>query len=189
MHSIGEHLLVLVAVGVLARPDDANPVPDNSVGHLMTSTPSFAKFGLIEYFVDLKLVDQCTTPVMNESRLKAVELINYPAAVCSVIYNVTAELTSADYWPVNASDVEDAKANTENYKITNVTIYETWKNVSEISPTLKLLMSPLNNIAKWKVFCLNLNHVMFPYCKFLNVEILLLYKYVLKHKQSKYFYF
>lgn len=139
---------------------------------MMSSANKSIKFGLLNYFKDLKLDDFCNFPLLDVNNFKMVENEFTFQCFCTVIYNVSNEF---EHSVVNPIDLEVAINITNEHKFKDETMYGVWKNVTEISQPMKLLMDPLNNIAKWNKVCYNLNNELHTYCKFLNVELLLLH--------------
>lgn len=174
----------LICVGLLAiiQFGSAGTVPDKTVTQLMVSNlPD--KSGLVDYFNELDLPKHCKLPLLDKNNFKKFENEDVVPCLCTVIYNMFLELKSK---VVNVLDVEEAKNKTNNYKYNDPIVYNIWKEVTNISPSLKLLMDPLVDITKWNTICYNINEVLYPYCKFLNVEVLLLYNTMQKPKECEY---
>lgn len=181
MISINVHL-IFVGLFVVVHFGNARFVPEKTVTELMLSNVT-DKIGLINYFNELGLSKHCKSPLLNVSNFKMFENEDVVPCLCTVIYNMSKEL---DDKVINVLDVELAKNKTNNYKYKNPNVYNIWKEVTDISPSLKLLMDPLNNITKWNSICYNIKDVLYPYCKLLNVEVLLLYNTMQKPKECKY---
>lgn len=170
--------IVLISTGlfVAVQPRTIETLPEKTVSQLINDSPD--NFGLINYFNELNLTEHCKSPIIVVNKFKISEHVDIVPCLCTVIYNMTKEL---EHIVFETSDVNVAKNKTNNYKSKNEMMYNMWKDVSKISPSLKFLMDPLNT-NKWNILCHNIDEVIYPYCKFLNVEILLLHntKQILK---------
>jgi len=170
-------LLIVVQLG------NGLMLPQQTVSELMVSD-SNDKLGLVKYFKQLELDKFCTSPVLDDDSFKTYEVKDVVVpCLCTVIYRIVKELAS---YNVKIADVELAKNETDNSKFNDV-MYKVWKNVSNTSPSLKLLMDPLVDVTQWKNVCYNhVNKVVGPFCKFLNVEVLLLHNVTQTPGECKY---
>lgn len=185
MYTIVRQLFFFSGLLTVVQLGNAGPVtPESTVGELIVSTTS-DKSELVNYFKELKLDKYCNSPLLKDENFKAYETNNPTQCLCTVIYYTNKELLECHY--VNPSSVESAKNKTDNNTFNDPNIYEIWKNVSKTSPSLKLLMEPLKNITLLKNICYNnVMNVINSHCKFLNVEVLLLYSSLLKPKECEY---
>ncbi|CAI6362444.1 unnamed protein product [Macrosiphum euphorbiae] len=184
MITVGRRLILAGLIVVTLQIGNASTAPtEKTVSQLMmSSADKFSKLGLLNYFKDLNLDQFCNFPLLDVNSFKTVENEYAFQCFCTVIYNVSNEF---DYSLVNSIDMEAAKNTTNDHKFKDETMYGMWKNVTKISQSMKLLMDPLNNVTKWNKVCYNLNNELHTYCKFLNVEVLLLHNsYLEKSKTS-----
>lgn len=179
MRNIVKILLLFSGLLVAANLRNASPVPlENTISQLISNLTD--ESGLVNYFKELGLAKFC-----NFLLLKRPEEFNtffdndITQCLCTVIYNTTILLEPST---LNSSDVQAAQNKTSSYKYDDMKVYESWENVSKVSPSLKLLMNRLNTINKWKNACHSVDEVEIPYCKFLNLEILLLHNTMQKSK-------
>jgi len=173
MITVGRRLILAGLIVVTLQIKNVSMAPtEKTVSQLMmSSADKFSKLGLLNYFEDLNLNKYCNFPLLDVNSFKAVENEFVFQCFCTVIYNVSNEL---DYNLVNSIDLEIAKNTTNDHKFKDETIYGMWKNVTKISQSMKLLMDPLDNVIRWNKVCYNLKNELHSYCKFLNVEVLLL---------------
>lgn len=142
-----------------------------SVAQLLSETQD--KLGLVKYFNDQHLDKICDHSVLDDTGFKNLEPDNPVPCLCTVIYNVTIELENSG---ISILDVNNTITQTTNNTSNSLLVYNVWKNVAKISPPLKLLMDPLDDLNKWQIVCSayyslsNLSRL----CHFLNVEVLLL---------------
>lgn len=162
---------------------EMDPIPLNKpLDKLQTSEAvskliktSSVKFDLLNYFTELQLQDSCMSPLINASNFPNSLISHYESSLCTIIYNVTKELEDKgkgipDNFPYNSAKSLLEKSNKSE------DMFAVWKNVSKISesPSLNLLMKYLNEPKKLNRVCYNFNGELFPYCKFLHSEVLLL---------------
>ncbi|XP_015367985.1 PREDICTED: putative DNA helicase INO80 [Diuraphis noxia] len=173
MIKVERRLILAGLIVVLLQLENVSTAPkENTVSQLMmSSADKSTKFGLLNYFKDLGLDNLCNFPLLDVNNFKTVETEYAFKCFCTVIYNISNEIK---YSLVNDIDLEIAKNITNKHKFKDETMYGLWKNVTEFSQPMKLLMDPLDNITKWNKVCYNLNNELHTYCKFLNVEVLLL---------------
>jgi hypothetical protein len=135
-----------------------------------SSYSSSDKSGLIQYFKELELDKYCISPILDGTMFKTFEGVNDVApCLCTVIYYTTKEIMQSS---LNSSHLALAKNQTVQFN--GPVVYEVWKNTTKKSTYLELLMNPLNNISKWNKVCLTVEKTLSPFCKFLNVEVLML---------------
>lgn len=171
MPPIGRRWTVIVA-GLLAlaaaRPENASPATI-TVSQLMASL-SPDKIGLSKHFERMELDKQCQSPVVDSKSFNAFENVNNVGpCLCTVIFNMTRELETL---PLDAADLANASKSGVNEL--DSAAYSRWKNVTGSSASLKLLMDPLNNATQLYAMCHNFNNVLSAYCKFIDLEVLLL---------------
>lgn len=181
MHTVECQLIFAGLLILLMQLSNALPL-GSSINELISNSSD--KLGLVKYFNELKLDMYCNNSLLDNDDFKKLEPIDPSQCLCTVIYNMTKELESSN---ISISDVKAAKLQTKiNYESDEKT-FQIWKNVTKLSPSLKLLMEPLNDIKAWKFVCHkdysmeNLGLL----CQFLNVEIMLLYNST--HKLCEYF--
>lgn len=173
-------IVVTLQIGNVSTTPPTEPPTVSQL--MMSSADKFSKFGLLNYFKDLNLDKFCNHPLLDVNSFKTVENEYAFQCFCTVIYNVSNEF---EYSLINSIDLEAAKNTTNDHKFKDETMYGIWKNVTKISQSMKLLMDPLNNVNKWNKVCYNLENELHTYCKFLNVEVLLLHSsYLEKSKTS-----
>lgn len=179
MYTIECPLIFTSLLVLLMQFSNAFPV-EMSVNKLMSNTQD--KLDLVKYFNELKLNELCEYSILDDNKFKKLEPINPVPCLCTVIYNTTKELESSN---ISIFDVNTAKSKS---KINDdLTAYNTWKNVTILSHSLKLLMDPLDNLTKWQMIC-HSGYSIFNrsvLCQFLNLEVILL-NYS-KQKQCEYF--
>lgn len=162
-------LLLLPLPMVFTMP--AATLQKNTVDQLMLSSDSTNKFGLYNIFTEMDLQNGCTSPLIKADTFPNFLVTHYESSVCTVIYNVTRDLKSKY---VGVPDIFVKNLVDKIYKSNNNSdVYKVWKNVT-VSPSLSLLMKHLNETTKWKSVCFNFYNDLFPYCKFLHLEVLLL---------------
>jgi len=174
MRTIEKQVFYFAGLLVTVQLVNGSALPTKTVTELMVSDAE-DKLGLVKYFKELEVDKFCKSQVLDDENFKTYEGKNSVPCLCTVIYRMNKELTSCN---INTADVESAKNKTNDFKLNDVT-YKIWKNVSKTSPSLKLLMDPLANVAQWNAICYDhINKDVQPYCKFLNVEVLLLYNFI-----------
>lgn len=178
-------LLLLLLLSLMPSPavtkavmQSENPqTPVKTVGRLMMSGDSAKKFDLVSNITEMDLQNSCATPLIYENNFSKSLASHYESSVCTIIYNVSRELETKNVvW-----DESTINQFSKSFVSVNTDMYEVWKNVTSQSPTLKLLMEYLNEPKKWKSVCYNFNDDLFPYCKFLHFEVLLM----LVHKECE----
>lgn len=180
MITVRRRLILAGLLVVMLQIRNVTPAPtEKTVSQLMISTNSSdKKSGLVNYFTELGLNKHCNYPVLDVNNFTTIENEYTLPCFCTVIYNISKEF---DHGHINATEFEAAKNTSSGYKLKdNLTMYDMWTKVTKLSPSMKLLMGPLNNLTKWTKVCYNFNNVLHPYCTFLNVEVLLLYNSVLQ---------
>lgn len=185
MIKVERQLILAGLIVVILQLENVSTAPtEQTVSQLMmSSAEKSTKLGLLNYFKDLGLNNFCNFPLLDVNNFKTVETEYAFKCFCTVIYNISNEFKDI---PINAIDLEIAKNMTNEHKFKDETMYGMWKNATEISQPMKLLMDPLDNITKWNKVCYNLKNELHTYCKFLNVEVLLLdNKYLEKSKSCK----
>lgn len=169
-------LLRVVEMGPVSLPKLQTP---EAVSKLIND--SSVKFDLLNYFAELKLQDGCTSPLINECNFLDSLMSHYESSMCTIIYNITKELED------RGKDMPDdlVKSLLKNSTKSEDMWFTVWKNVSKISqsPSLNLLMKHLNETKKWKSVCYNFDGNLFPYCKFLHYEVLLLQNFAAKERE------
>lgn len=174
----------LIFTGLLVftmRHSRASPV-ELSVTQLLSETQD--KLGLVKYFNDQHLNKLCDHSILDDSSFKNLEPNNPVPCLCTVIYNVTIELENSS---ISVSDVNNTITLNTNNTSNNLLVYNVWKSVAKISPPLKLLMDPLDDLNKWQIVCSadyslsNLSRL----CHFLNVEVILLNNSTQKQREYK----
>lgn len=183
MHLINKQLVIFTGLLVFVPLNNASPLPETTIGELMTSINSSDKLGLVNYFKELKLDKNCNSGILDVKSFQTNEKNFKVPCLCTVIYNTTKILET---YSLSESEVEAAKTATNNYKYGDASVYENWKNATSVSPSLKLLMDPLVNVTQWNLYCHNIDNNLIPFCKFLNVEILLLKNYIQTSNPCKY---
>ncbi|XP_050435712.1 uncharacterized protein LOC126842676 isoform X2 [Adelges cooleyi] len=142
------------------------PIDEGSVSKLMTSSP-VDDLGLVKYFKQLDLYDTCDIKILDVNKTKHFEINNPELCMCTIIYNMTKELSNSN---VSVSDVELAKTQTANFDA--MALYDIWTKATVSSPSLTLFMEPLNSFKRWHAICYNVEDEIKPLCKMLNVEVL-----------------
>jgi len=181
-------LILAGLIVVILQIENMSTAPlEKTVSQLMmSSADKSTKLGLLNYFKDLELDNLCNFPLLDVNNFNNVEKEYAFKCFCTVIYNISNEF---EHSLVKAIDLEVAINMTNEHKFKDETMYGLWKNVTEFSQPMKLLMDPLNNITKWNKVCYNLDNELHAYCKFLNVEVLLLHNNRMeKYKSCKSFY-
>lgn len=174
MITVLRQLILAGLIVVTLQIENVSMAPaEKTVAQLMVSSAELSsKTGLLNYFKDLHLDIHCDFALLDVNNFKMIENEYTSQCLCTVIYNISNEF---EYSLVNAIDLDAAKNMTNNHKFKDKTMYTMWTNVTEISQSMKLLMDLLNNITKWNKVCYNLDNKLTSYCKFLNVEVLLLH--------------
>lgn len=180
MH-VQKPIVVLAGLSLLAvvRPADAGPTisPGKAVAEPVQPA---GKFDFVEYFKERGLNTPCAgESVVNDTIcIASMENNNFSPCLCTVIYNTTRQLKelsspSLSSSPPGASlDPSGVRiAMSKSIEFNDSVAYETWKNASRLSPSMKLLMGFLNDIDQWNFVCYNRNKAVTSYCKFLNVNI------------------
>lgn len=171
MHTIKKQPFYFAGLLIVVQLGNSLVLPQQTVSELIVSD-SNDKLGLVKYFKQLELDKFCTSPVLDDDSFKKYEIKNIVPCLCTVIYRIVKELAS---YNVKITDVELAKNETDNSKFNDVT-YKVWKSVSNTSPSLKLLMDSLVDVTQWEKVCYSIvNKIVGPFCKFLNVEVVLLH--------------
>lgn len=180
MRKIVRLLLLFSGLLVAAKLGNATPVPqDYTISYLMSNLSD--ESGLVNYFKELELDKYCSFPLLKgPDGFNKFFANDMTRCLCTVIYNTTVLLNPST---LNASDVQAAQNKSISFKYDDLNVYDAWVNVSKESASLKLLMNRLNNITKWNNACHNIDYVEKPYCKFLNVEVLLLQNTMQKSKE------
>lgn len=172
--------LIFTSLVAVVRLGNAVPIPQNTstvgVSQLMEHIGGLAgELELVKYFKELKLDDNCKSPILLDlANFETVEINNPAPCLCTVIYNLTVELEHSRF--VNRSNLEAAKSEAD--KFDKAKIYDYWSNAHERMSSknknlFQQLMAPLNTTEKWSRVCYNLVNAFNPYCKFITVEIVL----------------
>ncbi|XP_060833537.1 uncharacterized protein LOC132917038 [Rhopalosiphum padi] len=169
MITVGRRLILAGLIVVTLQIWNVSTAPtEKTISQLMMSS---GKVGLVNYFKDLNLDNFCNFPLLDVKNFTRVENEYTFPCFCTVIYNISNEF---EYGLINATDLEAAKLITNNHKFNDESMYNMWTNMTKNSESMKLLMDPLNSIDKWNKVCYNLKNELHTYCKFLNVEVLLI---------------
>lgn len=195
MHTIERRLVILAGMLFAVQNADSGPVTvpvpvpsakEMTVSDLMVSNTLSKKFGLVDYFKELKLDQQCKKPILNINEFNMFENDNnIVPCLCTVIYNMTQELNTI---LENVSETVKTNFNSSQLK-SDLAVFEVWKNVSTKSSSLNLFMEPLKDEEKWKNVCHSIkNNVLTRYCKFLNFEVMMWHNVMSKPNKRKYTY-
>lgn len=183
MRKIEKELFYFVGLLVAVRLGNAASFSQKTVTDLMLSDTD-DKLGLVKYYKELELDKFCMLPVLDDESFKTFEKKDFVPCLCTVIYRMNKEFASRN---INTLNVELVKRKIKDFKLNNTT-YEVWKNVAKMSPSLKLLMDPLVNMTQWNAICYNyVSKDIGPFCKFLNVEVSLLYNFIQTPNECKYY--
>lgn len=184
MYKIERQLFFFFGLLAVVQLGNSGPVKQKTVNELISVTSD--ELGLVSYFKELKLDKYCNIQLLNDKHFKSFEINNTVSYLCTVIYHMNKEL---ECYNVNQFSVEYAKQKTNNNTFNDPTTYNIWKNVSEISPSFKLIMEPLKNITQLKNFCDDSVYNVINFCSYLNVGVWVLRNSSRKPEECEYMYY